>query len=120
MISRGLDLCESTLCSDVAHVKTWVMSELSRQQTMVLRMMDAIMMLGQKFDRTRCAHRVEEGVVEGVGAVSGGHGSSVTNASAVEGDGTGSALGMPFFLKLFRLFKDSALALNQFRPDTTA
>ena len=25
-----------------------------------------------------------------------------------------------FFLKLFCLFKDSALALNQFRPDTTA
>ena len=28
VISRGLDLCESTLCSDVADVRTWVTSAL--------------------------------------------------------------------------------------------
>ena len=36
VISRGLDLCESTLCSDVANVRTWVTSALEEQQKMML------------------------------------------------------------------------------------
>ena len=32
VISRGLDLCEGTLCSDVANVRTWVTSALEEQQ----------------------------------------------------------------------------------------
>ena len=39
VISRGLDLCESTLCSDVAEVRTWVMGALEEQQRMMLNMM---------------------------------------------------------------------------------
>ena len=31
VILRGLDLCESTLCSDVLSVRTWVMSALEEQ-----------------------------------------------------------------------------------------
>ena len=78
------------------------MSELSGQETMVLRMMEAITLLGQKFDRTRCALCVEEKVVKGVGEVSGGHSASGTNASAVEGNGTGSALVCPRWLRGFK------------------
>ena len=58
MISQGLDLCGSMLCSDITGVRMWVMSELTRQQTMVLCMVDAIIILRQKFDRTKCALRI--------------------------------------------------------------
>ena len=36
VISRGLDLCESTLCSDVADVRAWVTSALEEQQMMMV------------------------------------------------------------------------------------
>ena len=80
VISQGLDLCESTLRSNIAGVRTWVMSGFSRQQMLLLHMMETMTLLGQNIDRTRCAHHVEEKVVEGVGEVSGGHGSAGTNA----------------------------------------
>ena len=52
-------------------------------------------MLKTAVDRLRRAHHVKERVVEGVSEVSGKHSMSGMNASAVEGDGMGSALGKP-------------------------
>ena len=93
VISRGLGLCEGTLCSNVAEVGTWVLREMAAQQRMVLRMMEALSVLGKAVHGSRRAHCAEERVVEGVSEVSGGHNALKADASAVERDGTGSALG---------------------------
>ena len=50
VISRGLDLCESTLCSDVANVRTWVMSALEEQQRMMLHVMSEVVKLGKAIE----------------------------------------------------------------------
>ena len=60
---RGLDRCEGTLCSDVLEVKSWVKSEMAAQQAMMMCMMQEMVMLRKAIDRSRCAHRVEEKVV---------------------------------------------------------
>ena len=97
VISRGLDLCKGTLCSDVAGVRTrtWVMGELEQLQAVQLRMMEATALLRQKVSETRCAHQAQEKVAEGADEVSGGHGAAGMNASAVEGGDVGGALGTP-------------------------
>ena len=59
VISRGLDLCEGTLCSDVAEVRTWVTSTLEEQQKMVLCMMSEMVRLGKAIE--------ESGRVRGAG-----------------------------------------------------
>ena len=46
-VSRAVDPCERTLCSDISQVRTWVTSEMAAQQTMVLRMMQEMVMLGK-------------------------------------------------------------------------
>ena len=40
VVSRGLELCEATICSDIASVRTWVTGALGVQQDITLRMMD--------------------------------------------------------------------------------
>ena len=74
VISRGLDLCESTLCSDVASVRTWVTSALEEQQRMVLRVMSEMVRLGKVIEGSRRARGAEEKVVEEGGEFSGGYG----------------------------------------------
>ena len=60
VILRGLDLCQSTLCSDVASMRTWVASALEEQQGMVLYVMSEMVKLGKAIEglgRARCAER---------------------------------------------------------------
>ena len=65
VISRGLDLCESTLCSDVANVRTWVTSALEEQQKMMmLRVMGEVVKLGKAIEGSRRARGAEGKVVE--------------------------------------------------------
>ena len=56
VISRGLDLCESTLCSDVASVRTWVTSALGEQQRMALRVMSEMVRLRKAIEGPGRAH----------------------------------------------------------------
>ena len=49
-LARGLDLCEGTLCSDVAEVRTWVTSALAEQEKMTLRVMYGVVMLGKAIE----------------------------------------------------------------------
>ena len=69
VISRGLDLCESTLCSDVANVRTWVTSALEEQQRMVLRVMSEMVKLGKAIEGSRRARGAEGKVVEEGGEI---------------------------------------------------
>ena len=71
VISRGLDLCESTLCSDVASVRTWVTSALEEQQKMMLRVMGEVVKLGKAIKGSRRARGAEGKVVEEGGEFSG-------------------------------------------------
>ena len=48
VISRGPDLCENTLCSNVASVRAWVTSALGEQQRMVLHVMSEMVRLNQE------------------------------------------------------------------------
>ena len=64
VISRGLDLCESTLCSDVTEVRTWVMSALEEQQRMVLRMTGEVVKLRKVIEGSRCARGAEGTIVK--------------------------------------------------------
>ena len=84
--SRGLDLCGTTPCSDVADVRTWVMGVLEEQQAVMLRIMDAMVQLGQVMSDSRHTRGAAGEVVDRVGTASGGHGVQVTDASA-HGDG---------------------------------
>ena len=63
VISRGLDLCESTLCSDVANGRTWVTSVLEEQQRMMLCMMNEMLKLRKAIEGSRqaCARCRGEG-----------------------------------------------------------
>ena len=56
VILRGLDLCESTLCSNIAEMQTWVMSALEEQQQMVLHVMGKVVKLRKaiKVSRHMC------------------------------------------------------------------
>ena len=71
VVSRGLDLCESTICSDVTSVRTWVMDALRMQEDMVLRVTDKMAMVVTSIAESQRAHRVEGKAAEEVGAVSG-------------------------------------------------
>ena len=74
VISRGLDLCESTLCSDVAEMRTWVTSALEEQQKMMLRVMGEVVKLGKAIEGSRRARGAEGKIVEEGGEFSGGYG----------------------------------------------
>ena len=65
VLSRGLDLCETTLCSDVVNVRTWVTGVLEEQQAILLRVMDAMVRLGQVMDDSRRARSASGEVVDG-------------------------------------------------------
>ena len=67
------------------------MGEFSRQQHMQLRMMNALVLPGQKIAEERSAHHVEQGVCK----LSGGHSAASTNSSVVEGDGMGKGVSTP-------------------------
>ena len=95
VISRGLDLCEGTLCSDVANVQTWVTSALEEQQRMVLRVMGEVVKLGKVIEGSRHARGAEEKVVEEGGKFSGGYGVQGADAPAMEESDKGKALGKP-------------------------
>ena len=95
VISRGLDLCESTLCSDVTSVRTWVMSALGEQQRMVLRVMSEMMRLRKVIEGSGRARGAKGKVVEEGGEFSGRHGAQEADASAVEKSDKGKALGKP-------------------------
>jgi len=84
VISRGLDLCESTLCSHVASMRTWVTSALEEQQRMMLRVMGEMVRLGKVIEGSRHARGAEGKVVEEGGEFSGGHGVQEADASAME------------------------------------
>ena len=87
VLARGLDLRESTLCSNVAEVRTWATSALAEQQEMMLRVIYGAVMLGKAVEGSQCARHAEERAVEGVGEVYGEHGVPGTEDSTVEGDG---------------------------------
>ena len=76
VISRGLDLCESTLCSDVASVRTWVTSALEEQRRMavMLHVMGEVVKLGKAIEGSRRARGAEGKVVEEGGGFSSGYG----------------------------------------------
>ena len=93
VISRGLDLCESTLCSDVANVRTWVTSALEEQQRMMLRMMNEMLKLGKAIEGSRRARGAEEKIVEEGGGFSRGYGVQEADAPAMEESDKGKAQG---------------------------
>ena len=95
VISRGLDLCESTVCSDVASVRAWVTSALEEQQKMVLRVMSEMARLGKVIEGSRRACGAEGKVVEEGDEFSGGYGVQETDASVVKENDKGKALGKP-------------------------
>ena len=95
VISRGLDLCESTLCSDVANVRTWVTSALEEQQRMMLRMMNEMLKLGKAIEGSRRARGAEGKVVEEGGGFSRGYGVQEADAPAMRESDMGKAQGMP-------------------------
>ena len=70
VISRGLDLCESTLCSDVTNVRTWVTSALEEQQRVMLCVMGEMVKLGKAIEGSRRARGAEGKVVEEGGGFS--------------------------------------------------
>ena len=57
--------------------------------------MDKMVTVATIVEESRCAHQVEGKAVKEGGAVSGGHGVQEADASEVEGDGMGNALGTP-------------------------
>ena len=83
VISRGLDLCESTLCSDVANVRTWVTSALEEQQRMVLCVMGEMVKLGKAIEGSRRARGAEGKVVEEGSKFSGGYSVQEADAAAM-------------------------------------
>ena len=85
VVSRGLDLCESTICNDIASVRTWVVDAMKVQDNMIERVADKLIAAVASILESQRAHRVEEKAVEGVGVGSGGHDVQVMAASAVEG-----------------------------------
>ena len=93
VISRGLDLCEGSLCSDVVSVRTWVMSALAEQQRVVLRVMIETVRLRTVIEGSGRARGAERKVVEEDGKFSGGHGVQEADASAMEENDKGKALG---------------------------
>ena len=93
VISRGLDLCESTLCSDVANVRTWVTSALEEQQRMMLCMMGEMVKLGKAIEGSRRARGAEGKVVEEGGGFSGGYGVQEADAPAMRESDKGKAQG---------------------------
>ena len=95
VISRGLDLCESTLCSDVANVRTWVTSALEEQQRMMLRVMGEVVKLGKAIEGSRRARGAEGKVVEEGGGFSGGYGVQEADAPVMEENDKGKAQGTP-------------------------
>jgi hypothetical protein len=95
VVSRGLDLCESTICNDIVSVRTWVVDAMRVQDSMIERMADNLIAAVASILESQRAHRVEEKAAEGVGVGSGGHDVQVMAASAVGGNGTGNALGKP-------------------------
>ena len=95
VISRGLHLCESTLCSDVASVRTWVTSAVGEQQRMVLCVMSEMVRLGKVIEGSGRAHGAEGKVVEEGSELSGGHGVQEADASAMKEGDKGKALGKP-------------------------
>ena len=84
MISRGLDLCESTLCSDVTSVRTWVTSALEEQQRIMLRVMSEMVRLRKVIEGSRRARGTEGKVVEEGGELSGGYGVQEADTSAMK------------------------------------
>ena len=98
VISRGLDLCESTLCSDVAKVRTWVMSALEEQQRMVLHVMGEVVKLGKVIEGSRCARGAEGKIVEEGDELSGRHSVQEADASAMKESDKGKAPGTPTLL----------------------
>ena len=64
VISRGLNLCESTLCSDIVNVRMWVTSALEEQQRMMLCMMGEMVKLRKAIEGLRQARGAEGKVIE--------------------------------------------------------
>ena len=95
VISRGLDLCEGTLCSDVAEMRTWVTSALEEQQKMPLRVMGEVVKLGKAIEGSRRARGAEGKVVKEGGEISGGYGVQEADASAMRESDEGKAQGTP-------------------------
>ena len=95
VISRGLDLCESTLCSDIASVQTWVTSALGEQQRMVLCVMSEMMRLRKVMEGSGHARGAEGDVIEEGGKFSGRHSVQKADASAMEESNKGKALDKP-------------------------
>ena len=52
-VSRGLDLCESTLCSDVSEMQRWVNKEPEADCWMVMRVMESVVTLKKAMSRSR-------------------------------------------------------------------
>ena len=85
VVSRGLDLCESTVCNNIALVCTWVMDAVRVQDSMIEHMADKLVEVVASILESQHAHQVEEKAVEGVSVRSGGHNVQVMAASVVEG-----------------------------------
>ena len=94
VISRGLDLCEGTLCFDVAKVRTWVTSALEEQQRVMLRVMGEVVKLGKAIEGSRRARSAEGKVFEEGGKFSGGYGVQEMDAPAVEESAKGKTLAL--------------------------
>ena len=76
-------------------VCTWEMGALGMQQDITLHMMNKMVRVAMVVEESGCAQQVKEKAVEEDSAVSGGHGVQEADASEVESDGTGNALGKP-------------------------
>ena len=98
LLSRGLDLCEATICSEIASVRTWVRSALGVQQDITLRVMNKMVTVAKVaaiVEKSGRVHQVEKKAAEEGGVSSGGHSVQEADASVVEGDSMGSVLGKP-------------------------
>ena len=73
VLSRGFDLCETTLCSDVAEVRTWVTTVVEELRGDMLRVVDTMAGLARSMDALQRACKAAGEVVDGVGAASGEH-----------------------------------------------
>ena len=96
--SRGLDLCEGTLCSDIMSVQAWVMSALGEQQRMVLCVMSKMVRLRKVIEGSGHAHGAKGKVAGECGESTGRYGVQEADASAMGKNGKGKAKGKPALL----------------------
>ena len=95
VILRGLDLCKSTLCSEVAEMRIWVTSALEEQQKMLLRVMGEVVKLRKAIEGSRRARSAEGKIAKEGSEFSGGYSLQETDAPMVEVSNKGKTLGKP-------------------------